>query len=117
MKILLIDDDKWYSESLTSSLKLEKNIEIKSVLNPDEAIEIIDDFYPDCILLDFNLGVKNALVVMNELQSYSDTRKIPVVLLVDNIKLNIPDLKEYNVKAILNKATTTPKEIVKCLKV
>lgn len=120
MKILIIDDDKWYNESLAESLRLqnEKDLNIKTVSDPEVSINIIDDFSPDVILLDFNLGSKNALVILNELQSYADTREIPVVVLTDGAtKLRLEDLRQYNVKAILNKTTTTPKEIHQCLKV
>lgn len=116
MKVLIIDDDKWYSESLASSLKSNEEINIKTAINPEKAIDLIDDYIPDKIILDFNLGTKNALTILNELQSYTDTRSIPIILLVDNnIKIN--SLKEYNVKVVLNKTITTPKEILKCLKV
>lgn len=118
MKLLIIDDDKWYSESLASSLKSVKDIYIKTVLTPEEAIVLIDDFMPDAVLLDFNLGTNNALTILNELQSYTDTRDIPIILLFDNNKkIDTANLKKYNVKVVLNKATTTPKEILKCLEV
>lgn len=118
MKILIIDDDKWYAESLNSVIfGLDQGIQIKTTSNPEAAIVEVDDFQPDVILLDFHLGSKNALVLLNELQSYVDTRKIPVVLLSSDSKnLTLNDFAEYGVKAIINKSTTTPEEVYQCLK-
>ena len=93
-------------------------METKIATSADEAVKQIDKFKPGVILLDFQLGTQNALVLLNELQSYSDSREIPVVILATDAKrLKLTDLAQYNIKAILDKATTTPEEITKWLTV
>ena len=47
---------------------------------------------------------------MNELLSYSDTGKIPVVI-VTSLSLDDKDLSEYGVVGVLNKDTMKPEEI------
>lgn len=117
MKILVVDDDKWYAESLASSLQSNK-IETKLAFDAEEAMNAVDSMIPDAILLDFSLGTKNALTLLNELQSYTDTRDIPVVILSDDdMKEALSDVSRYGVCEILHKATVTPREILQCLKV
>lgn len=119
MKVIIVDNDKWYSESLASSLRsYQEDIKTEIVANADDAIAVIDQQLPDIIVLDFSLGSKNALVLLNELQSYPDTREIPIVLLSeDESRLYLNDFRQYGVKIIINKITATPKEIYQCLRV
>ena len=116
MRILIVDDDKWYAESLASSLEL-GSFEIRIVTDAEEAIHAIDEYRPDATLLDFCLGARNALVLLNELQSYSDTRDISVIIISsDTSILCQDDVAQYGIKAIFNKSVVTPKEISECLR-
>jgi len=55
------------------------------------------------------LGEQNGLVLLNELQSYIDTRSLPIIILSLNTdKLDLDDLCQFGVRAILDKATITP---------
>ncbi len=49
-KILIVDDDKTNVKVL--QIMLEEKYEIKAVYSGDEALEVIDDFLPDIVVLD-----------------------------------------------------------------
>ena len=107
--ILIIDDDKWYGQSIANMLDVNK---VALVNTPEEAIVMIDENIPDMIYLDFNLGVKNGLTVLNELQSWTDTRKVPIILLSsDGKRLNIDDWRNYGVVGILDKIELTSEKL------
>jgi CheY-like chemotaxis protein len=107
--ILIIDDDKWYSESISNVLN-EYKVTIANT--PDEAMQVIDKNIPFMIYLDLNLGARNGMTILNELQSWIDTRSVPIVLLhSDGKRLDINDWKKYGVVRILDKSQTTPEKI------
>jgi DNA-binding NarL/FixJ family response regulator len=109
MKILLIEDDRWYADSLRQLLA---NHQLQLADSPSTALEAINQDLPEILLLDFQLGPANALNLLNELQSYPDTRALPVIILAtDGHRLPLADFQKYGVRAILDKATVTPAEI------
>ncbi|MCL1877177.1 response regulator [Candidatus Saccharibacteria bacterium] len=111
IKILLVEDDKWFAESLV--LMLKKDFELRFCSDPEAVFGVVESWQPDLLLADMILGEKNLFVLLNEMQSYADTRNINVVILTssaDSIKLR--DVARFNVKKILDKSTITP-EILK----
>ena len=65
---------------------------------------------PGLIFLDIFLSGPDGFTFLNELVSYSDTAKIPVVV-ITSLDLGTKDLSEYGVVGILSKETMTPQEI------
>jgi CheY-like chemotaxis protein len=112
--ILVIDDDRWYSQSVANMLD---SREVVTVETPEAAIEEIDKNIPYMIYLDLELGTRNGLTVLNELQSWTDTRQIPIILLSsDGKRLDITDWQNYGVVAILDKSALTPQDLKESLK-
>ena len=113
--VLIIEDDVWLAEHFARILK--KEYRTKIAPHALAAINDIDDFKPAAIILDVLLTGSTAFTLLHELQSYSDTGNIPVILcsnLADD--LNFDDLKHYGVKRVLNKATMTPSDLVAAIK-
>ena len=105
MRVLIIDDDKWYGESIANMLI---DCDVVVANHPEDAIRTIDEKIPNIIYLDIGLGTKNGLTILNELQSWVDTRIVPIVLLSsDGKRLNHDDWKKYGVVKILDKSETT----------
>ncbi len=117
MKILLIEDDQWFSDTVVKVLKKEG---WKTAVAPDgaEGIDMIDDFEPDAVLLDVMLPSSSAPTLLNELQSHTDLADVPIVLCtsVNTDDLDIESLRHYGVRQVLDKAKTSPQDIVKALK-
>lgn len=112
-KLIIVEDDGWFAESLVGVLD---DFDSRIVRNPDSAFAMIDEFQPDVILGDVILGSKNIFTLLNEMQSYTDTRQIPIVLLTGAAKQIDPkDVVIYQVQRILNKAETNPREVSEAL--
>ena len=114
--VLIVEDDKWLAEQYARVLKLagyKTNISLHALA----AIQAIDDDKPDIIILDVLLSGSTAITLLNELQSYSDTGKIPIILCTNLAsEISIDDMEPYGVKKILNKATMAPDDLALAVK-
>lgn len=110
-RILIVEDNRILSENF---LRIFRN-SFEAILaeSASEAIEHIDRQIPDLIFLDILLSGHSAFSLLNELQSYPDTSKIPVVICSDLAsELEEVALKKYNVVKILDKSLVEPREIL-----
>jgi DNA-binding response OmpR family regulator len=109
---LIVEDDVWTAENHARVLMAAG---YKTAIAPHaiSAIHLVDDFKPDVIILDILLTGSTAFALMNELQSYSDTGMIPVVICSNLASdLDADDLSAYGIKRILDKSTMEPDDIV-----
>jgi DNA-binding response OmpR family regulator len=104
--IFVIDDDVTMAECVGAAT----GREVKIFSNAMEAMNALDDGLPEMIFLDILLVGPDGFTFLNELISYSDTAKIPVVI-VTSLDLGGKDLSVYGVVGILNKDTMTPDDI------
>ena len=74
------------------------------------ATAALSDAIPDLIILDILLNGPDGFTFLNELISYPDTARIPVII-ITSLNLAERDLSYYGVRAILNKDTMTPADI------
>ena len=108
-KVLIIEDDVWFADSLISGLK---DFEVGFVNDPDNVFPEIEKNKPDIIVADIVLGSKNLFTLLNEMQSYVDTRSIPVIILSSQAKqINLVDVENLFVKAVIDKTEVTPELI------
>ena len=101
-----------YGEVSASKIAGKTEVEgqqVKIFHNAYEAMEGLADGVPELIFLDILLDGVDGFTFLNEIMSYEDTAKIPIIL-VTSLKVE-GDLAEYGVRGILNKETMTPKEI------
>ena len=111
-KIFIIDDDDLFADCIAKNIERQlKNIDCQKFKNAIDAINSLTDPLPALIFLDVLLPGVDGFTFLNELVSYTDTAKIPIVL-VTSLDLPKFDLKNYGVVAILNKETMTPESIV-----
>lgn len=73
-------------------------------------LDVLSDRLPDAILLDVMLTGPDGFSFLNELLSYSDTARIPVVL-ISTLDLSGRNLEHYGVVQYLDKAKMTPEDI------
>ena len=104
--IFVIDDDEMMAECIARAVKKPSKI----FSNAIEAMNSLDQELPELIFLDILLDGPDGFTFLNELMSYTDTAKIPVVV-VSSLDLSSYDLSAYGVVGILNKDTMTPEEI------
>lgn len=104
--IFVIDDDLTMAKCIASATKKETRI----FSNAIEAMDALDVEMPKLIFLDILLTGPDGFTFLNELISYSDTARIPIVI-VSSLDFSGKDLSSYGVVGILNKDTMTPDEI------
>lgn len=107
--ILLIEDDHWLADSYARSLT-GQGYDVSTVDNAETAMRAVEEHIPDCIVADVMLEGHTVFSLLYELQSYDDTRKIPVVLCsnLGHDALSQTRLHHYGVVTVLDKATVTP---------
>ena len=78
-KILVAEDDKFLANAYR--VKLNKaGYEIKIVSDGQEAIDSLETFTPDVILLDLIMPIKDGFVVLEELKKSDKWKNIPVIV-------------------------------------
>ncbi len=105
--IFVIDDDQMMAECVAKACKKQ---EVKIFGNAIEAMRALNGELPELIFMDVMLTGPDGFTFLNELISYSDTMKIPVVL-VTAMGLQNADLSTYGVIGVLDKDTMRPEEV------
>ena len=101
-KLLIVEDDKNWADILG---KFAADVGAEHQV----AVEIIDNWRPDALILDMLLAGETAIALLNELRSYADLASLPIVVCT-NIDVKMDDLRPLGVKAILNKTSMRPNE-------
>lgn len=104
----VIEDNEIMSDLMTRYLR--GICEVKVFYDAISAISRISDDKPDMIFLDVLLTGPDGFTFLNEIVSYEDTSKIPVVL-VTSLDLKTDNLKNYNVVKILKKESMIPEDV------
>lgn len=114
--VLIVEDDNWLAEGY-SLILTQAGWSSYTVHSAKKALEVIDEKMPDVVLLDVLLPGANAIELMHELQSYSDTKELPIVLCttLTHQHLNRENLEKYGVRAVLYKARLTPRQLLNAL--
>ena len=118
VSIELIEDDRLLAAQFVRQLSAEDGWTVHHSNDAVEAIQAIDAKLPDVIMLDVLLPAATAFTLLHELQSYDDTRRIPVILCSSIAEsLSLEELSPYGVVAILSKATITPEALRRAVRV
>ena len=105
--IFVIDDDEVMAECIAKAIDQEVRIFTNAI---NAMNEIVEDKIPDMIFLDILLDGPDGFTFLNELVSYTDTAKIPVVV-VSSLDFTNRDLSTYGVVGVLNKDSMKPGDI------
>ena len=107
-KLLIVEDDKNWADIL-GKFAADVGAEYRVAVSGGQAIEIIDNWQPDALILDMLLAGETAIALLNELRSYADLASLPIAVCT-NIDVKMDDLRPLGVKAILNKTSMRPNE-------
>ena len=114
--IVIVEDDRWLNDSYARIIR-SGGYEVYTAADGDEAIEAIDEYKPDLILLDVLLRRTTGMALLHELQSHVDLAGIPIVIISSMAKrLEPSELKPYGIRAVLDKETTTPEDMLRIVK-
>ena len=109
--IFIVDDDEIMAECIARATGRETRI----FQNGYEFMGAISEApssseLPELIFLDILLDGPDGFTLLNELMSYPDTARIPIVI-VSSLDFSGRDLSIYNVKKVLSKEKMRPEEI------
>lgn len=108
-RILMIEDDRWLSESYR---KILREYEVEIVRDGYDAMEQINKTNYDVVIADVMIEWGTIVEFLHELQSYGDTQNLPVILCTQLAgKISSLDMQEYGVKKVLDKAQLTPQTL------
>ena len=115
--IFVIDDDRVMGECVVRACGASGGADgargVRVFTNGIEAMGAISEgLVPDLIFLDVLLDGPDGFTFLNELVSYDDTAKIPVVMMT-SLDLGGRDLSAYGVVGVLSKETMRPEEVRK----
>lgn len=107
--VLLIEDDHWLADSYARTLT-RSGCAVVRVDSAERAMQAVEESAPDCIVADIMLEGHTIFVLLHELQSYDDTRQIPVIICsnLTHDAVAAERLHHYGVVRVLDKATVTP---------
>jgi DNA-binding response OmpR family regulator len=114
--ILIVEDEVWLAEQ---HARVIKKAGYEPTISPHalSAIAAIDDIHPEAIILDVLLTGSTAFAFLHELQSYTDTADIPIILCTNIASdIDMKDLKSYGVRRVLDKTTMEPDDLVTALR-
>jgi len=91
-RILIVDDDNLVCTSL-KRLLVKLNFEVDTCLEGERAIEKIDQFYPDVVLLDIYLTSVSGLDVLKDIQKFH--QHLPIIMITGyaDVKIAVQAMK------------------------
>lgn len=107
-KLLIVEDDKNWADILCGYAAA-VGAEARAVVSGGQAMEMIDNWQPDAIVLDMLLAGETAVALLNELRSHADLARLPIVV-CSSADVNLEDLRPFGVTALLDKASMRPDE-------
>lgn len=106
--VYVIEDDTLMAEHIARQLS---DYKVKIFTNGIDAMNVINQQLPDAIILDIILDGPSGFSLLNELSSYIDTAKIPIIICSSIAAELTANLESYGVVAILDKTTMLPKDL------
>lgn len=116
-KILLVDDDPLLVRMYQKKLEND-GYAVETADDGDVALQRVDEFNPDLILLDIMMPKMDGYEVLKQLKANDSTRNIPVIMLT-NVSATDADLEkgmELGAVAYLVKANNRPSAVVEKVK-
>lgn len=114
--VLIVEDDEWLAQQHVRTLEAVGFLTDTSAHALD-AIETIDAKRPDVLVLDVFLAGPNAFTLLHEIRSHTDLASIPVILCTNSADtIADEDLEAYGVRAVLDKTTMLPGDLVAAVK-
>ena len=100
-KVLLVDDEVMVLELAKKKLQ-NSGYDIITAANGQEALHILENNSPDCIVLDIQMPVMNGYTFLLELEKRHIYHKIPILVLTAYDAME-PIFKRHNIKGYILK--------------
>jgi DNA-binding response OmpR family regulator len=109
--VLVIESEPWLGDHYQRQLEAQ-GYTVARAFNAYAAIDVVDEKQPVAIIMSLLLNGPGALNLLHELQSYTDTADIPVIVCTNLPNIELEELEPYGVKGLLNTASMKPSDIV-----
>ena len=106
--IYILEDDRGWENYYRRILK---GHDLEFFHDGVAAIAAMDEQVPDLVILDILLTGPTGFAVLNEMRSYPELMKVPVVI-VTSVKIKDDLAKQYGVTKVLDKGEMTPQELI-----
>jgi CheY-like chemotaxis protein len=80
-RVLFVDDDIDMQRLVAESLREDQRIEVRIASDGIDALEVMNDFTPDLIILDLIMPRMDGLAFLDRLRANPHTRNVPVIVL------------------------------------
>lgn len=98
--ILVVDDEPLIVEFIKESLELE-GYDVKTALDGKSALELTRNFFPDIVLLDYNLPDFNGIEILKKLHEYDEGIQVIILTGHNDVKTAFEAIKHGAVDYIL----------------
>ncbi len=112
--IYIIDPDQTFASCISRAVATAGE-DAKIFPNAIDAMNALDDELPSLIFLEIFLPGPNGFSFLNEIISYPDTAKIPVVI-VSNQNFKNAKNTDFNIVETLDKKSLRPEQIINLVK-
>lgn len=111
-KILFVEDDKFLVRIYKVKLE-EIGYEVKIIEDGDAIQSVLQTWFPDLIVLDMVMPIKDGFQVLKELRNDEMTRDIPVLTLTQlQMDSDIELMKKLGANHYMNKREATYKDVI-----
>lgn len=109
--IYVIEDDRGWERYYRRILK---RYDLEFFHDGVTAIAAMDNKVPDLVILDVLLTGPTGFAVLNEMRSYPELAKVPV-LIVTSVAIRDELAKQYGVVEVLDKGKMTPQQLAEAI--
>ena len=115
--IYIVEDEPIMADCIAVAINgvADEPVELAVFNDGISAMAAMNERLPDVLLLDIILSGPDGFALLNEMLSYPDTAKIPVVL-ISSLDLSNRNLEHYGVVQTLDKSKMTPEDIYTAIK-
>lgn len=108
-RALVVEDDPVWASMLSTYCRKE-DYDPVLVRSPQEAINCLDEDQVDVVVLDMLLAVETGVALLNEMRSYGDLSRIPIIICTSS-GATIEELAPFGVVAVLDKSTMDARDL------
>ena len=112
-RVLIVEDDPAWAKLLQHYVS-RTNADSRVVISPGQALEMIDQWKPDALILDMLLASETGMALLNELKSHEDLAGLPIIV-CSNVGVTGDDMESFGVRAVLDKSTMKPAHVRQAL--
>lgn len=109
--VLVVESDTWLGDHYERQLTRHGFV-VARAGDPYTAIDVIDEVRPSAIVMSMFLAGSSGLSLLHELQTYTDTARIPVIVCDSPTHFTLDELRPYGVQKLLDPLTMLPDDIV-----